>query len=135
MSQPTAEAEPESYPRLVPSPDCRTRHRGECRCGREPSKVVMARPAQIAFRSRDEGNTVACSKVPYVASDLHHPAAELVSLYSRQLQLDSEPGPMVLPHVPVASADTAVRFRLDDGIARPGLRVRKVCTSSGSRIL
>ena len=38
---------------------------------------------------------------------------------------------MVLPHVPVASADTTVRFRLDDGIARPGLRVRKVCTSSG----
>jgi hypothetical protein len=92
------------------------------------AQVVMARPAQIALSAAEmkrHGHTVACSKIPYVASDLHHPAAELVSWYSRQFQLDSKPGPMVLPHVPVASADTA-RFRLDDGIARPGLRVRKV---------
>src|SRR5215831_2797935 len=92
------------------------------------AQVVMARPAQIALSAAEmkrHGHTVACSKVPYVASDLHHPAAEFVSWYSRQLQLDSEPGPMVLPHVPIASADTA-RFRLDDGIAWPGLRIGQV---------
>jgi hypothetical protein len=92
------------------------------------TQVVMARPAQIAASAAEmkrHGHAVARTKVLYVSSDLHHPAAELVSWYSRQFQLDSEPGPMVLPHVPVASADTA-RFRLDDGIVRPGLRVRKV---------
>src|SRR5262249_12092492 len=74
--------------------------------------------AVAAAQMKGHCYAVAGTESLYLAAHLHHRTTEFVAGHAREFELDSQPGPMVVPEMPVAAANAA-RFRLDNRICRP----------------
>jgi hypothetical protein len=101
------------------------------------TKVVAACPAEIAVTTAEmkrDRHTVAYSELFHVASYFDDRASELVAGHPRERKFEPKPGPMVLPQVPIAAADSA-RLGLNDRVNRARGWVREIAHFQGLRVL